>query len=205
MNVTEPAAVAPNLAVAPDAKPVPVIVTVVPPPTGPVFELILVTVGAATDAADSAVPRPQVVAKNAWPSWLRNRSLTRTLGSPVPAGDQTPPVYCSTPVSVPASRVEPLSSSVLTDVLDSDCPMSVQLMPLSTDWSTSPTVCVWAYHEAANTPRDTNTRSPPGSVECAASIAMSLIVSGNPLEAFSSVHVAPRSALRQMYPNPVPA
>ena len=37
------------------------------------------------ELGDMNVPRPQVVAKNACPSWLRNTSLTRTLGKPVPA------------------------------------------------------------------------------------------------------------------------
>jgi hypothetical protein len=42
------AAVLPNVTVAPDAKFVPVIVTEVPPATGPVFGLTLVTVGFTT-------------------------------------------------------------------------------------------------------------------------------------------------------------
>jgi hypothetical protein len=43
---TDPHAEPPKLTVAPDTKPVPVIVTFVPPVIGPVFCQILVTVGA---------------------------------------------------------------------------------------------------------------------------------------------------------------
>ena len=47
LTVTEPAAVPPNLTVSPDAKPVPVIVTLVPPAVGPLVGAMPDTVGAA--------------------------------------------------------------------------------------------------------------------------------------------------------------
>ena len=46
LTVTEPAAVPPNLTVSPDAKPVPVIVTLVLPAVGPLVGAMPVTVGA---------------------------------------------------------------------------------------------------------------------------------------------------------------
>ena len=45
LTVTEPAAVPPKLTVSPEAKPVPVIVTLVPPATGPLVGAMWVTVG----------------------------------------------------------------------------------------------------------------------------------------------------------------
>jgi hypothetical protein len=48
VTTTFVAACVPNVTVAPEAKFVPVIVTAVPPPTGPVLGDTLLTVGAAT-------------------------------------------------------------------------------------------------------------------------------------------------------------
>ena len=48
LTVTAVAAVEPNATVSPDAKPVPVMVTVVPPAAGPLVGLTADTVGAAT-------------------------------------------------------------------------------------------------------------------------------------------------------------